>query len=29
MAKGLNITLACAFESKKILVLCGEHRVIR
>jgi FdhD protein len=29
MAKGLNITLACAFESKKILILCGEHRVIR
>lgn len=29
MAKGLNMTLACAFESKKLLILCGKHRIIR
>ncbi len=29
MAKGLNMTLACAFESKKLLILCGEQRIIR
>jgi FdhD protein len=27
MAKGLNMTLACAFQSKKLLVLCGNHRI--
>ncbi len=27
MAQGLNMTLACAFESKKILMVCGEHRI--
>lgn len=27
MAKSLNITLACAFESKKLLIACGEHRI--
>ncbi len=29
MAKGLNMTLTCAFESKKTIILCGEHRIIR
>ncbi len=28
MAQGLNITLACAFEKSKLILLCGEHRII-
>lgn len=27
MGKGLNMTLACAFQSTKLLVVCGEHRI--
>ncbi len=27
MGKSLNMTLACAFESKKLLILSGEHRI--
>ena len=27
MGKSLNMTLACAFEEKKLLILCGEHRI--
>lgn len=27
MGKSLNMTLACAFESKKLLILCGGHRI--
>lgn len=27
MGKGLNMTLACAFEAKKLLILCGEQRI--
>lgn len=27
MGKGLNMTLACAFQSKKLLILCGDHRI--
>ena len=29
MGKSLNMTLACAFESKKLLILCGEQRIKR
>lgn len=27
MGKSLNMTLACAFEEKKLLILCGGHRI--
>jgi FdhD protein len=27
MGKGLNMTLACAFEEKKLLILCGGQRI--
>ncbi len=27
MGRNLNMTLACAFESKKLLILSGEHRI--
>lgn len=28
MAQGLNMTLACAFAKSKLIVLCGEDRII-
>jgi FdhD protein len=27
MGKSLNMTLACAFESSKLLILCGGNRI--
>jgi len=27
MGKSLNMTLACAFEASKLLILCGESRI--
>jgi len=27
MGKSLNMTLACAFEKSKLIILCGEHRI--
>ncbi len=27
MGKSLNMTMACAFEHRKLLILCGEHRI--
>lgn len=29
MAKALNMTLVCAFEASKLLILCGKDRIIR
>ncbi|MBU8848185.1 MAG: formate dehydrogenase accessory sulfurtransferase FdhD [Desulfobacterales bacterium] len=29
MGQALNITLACAFEESKLLILCGKHRIKR
>ncbi|CCK78540.1 MULTISPECIES: formate dehydrogenase accessory sulfurtransferase FdhD [Desulfobacula] len=29
MGQSLNMTLACAFEGSKLLVLCGEDRIIK
>lgn len=29
MGQGLNMTLACAFEKKKLLILCGDQRIKR
>ncbi len=29
IGKALNMTLACAFEPKKLLIMCGDHRIIR
>jgi len=29
MGQALNMTLACAFEESKLLILCGKHRIKR
>jgi len=29
MGQNLNMTLGCAFDSSKLLILCGEHRILR
>jgi len=29
MGKSLNMTLACVFEKSELIIVCGEHRIVR